>query len=353
MLPYWLLFSTFAFGAVANSRQTTGGSQVRPMLVVAAILMVAMIGLRYRIGADWDNYIAIYYFVENLDFVEALAVTDPGYAALNWVVVRGGFDIWPVNLVCGAILSFGLFKFARRQPNPWLAILVAAPYLVIVVAMGYSRQAVAVGLVLAGLAVLDKSFLRFAIYVFCAAAFHKTAIVVMPLAALATTKNRIAIAASLAGMACVMFYLFVSADFDRLVTTYVENVYDSEGAGVRIAMNILPAGIFLGFQRYFADNEVQRLLWRNFSVAAFATLFLLWILPSTTVIDRIALYLIPLQIFILSRLPTAFHKDGQTDLRLVLGVILYSALIQFVWLNFARFSDHWLPYKMFFLSEMY
>ena len=36
--------------------------------------------------------------------------------------------------------------FVRRQPMPWLGLLVAIPYLVIVVGMGYSRQAIALGL---------------------------------------------------------------------------------------------------------------------------------------------------------------------------------------------------------------
>lgn len=56
-------------------------------------------------------------------------------------------------------------RFARSQPDPWLAVLVAVPYLVIVVAMGYSRQAVAIGILLAGLGRLERggSTLHFAL----------------------------------------------------------------------------------------------------------------------------------------------------------------------------------------------
>lgn len=351
MLPYWILFSAFATGALANFRQPQG-QRFRPMLAVAALATAMMIGLRFKVGGDWGNYVSMFYFIDNLDFVEALAVTDPGYAALNWFAVRAGLDIWAVNIVCGAILVWGLLKFARRQLNPWLAVLVATPYLIIVVAMGYSRQAVALGFVLAALAIIDTASLRrFAFYIFCAAAFHKSAIFVVPLAALATTKNRFLIAASLAGMVAIMSYLFVSADYDRLVTTYVEAEYDSAGAGIRVAMNLLPAMIFLLYQRRFVDNEIQRLLWRNFSYAAFVMLFLLLVLTSSTIIDRVALYLIPLQIFVLSRLPHALPESGRADLGLVLGVVLYSAAIQFVWLNFAQFANHWLPYQSYFISE--
>lgn len=352
MLPYWLLFSVFATGAVANFRDPGAGRRRRPALIVCCVAIALMIGTRFRVGADWDNYVSMYVFVENLDFVDALRVTDPGYAGLNWVTGRAGYDIWAVNMVCGLIVAWGLLKFARRQPNPWLAILIAAPYLIIVVAMGYSRQAVAVGFVLVALSVVDKaSFAKFVFYIFCAAAFHKSAIFVLPLAALAMTKNRFLIAASLALMLVIMFYLFVSADYDRLVSSYVDTEYDSSGAAIRVAMNILPAGLFLLYQRRFVDNEIQRLLWRNFSYAAFLMLALLLVLTSSTIVDRLALYLIPLQIFVLSRLPQAIPKSRQPDLRLVVAVILYSASIQFVWLNFATFADWWIPYQSFLTDE--
>ncbi len=42
----------------------------------------------------------------------------------------------------------GLVQFCRKQPLPWLALAVAAPFIIIVVGMGYTRQSVALGFIL-------------------------------------------------------------------------------------------------------------------------------------------------------------------------------------------------------------
>lgn len=352
MLPYWLLFSVFATGALAYSRRSVIGQQATPMLTVAALVAAAMIGFRYEAGADWFNYLELFYSYGYLELGEALFLSDPGYGAVNWAASKLGLDIWAVNLVCGALLTWGLVKFAKRQPNPWLAVLVAVPYLIIVVAMGYSRQGVAIGFILAALAVLDRANMgRFAFYIICAVTFHKSAAVVLPLALLATVRHRAAIAAALGGLGIMLFFVFIDADLSRLQTMYIDAEYQSEGAVVRVAMGIVPAILFLLFQRRFAVAEEQRLLWRNFSYAALAMLALLLLLPSSTAVDRLALYLIPLQIFVLSRLPEAFPERQRGDRKLVIAVIAYSAAIQFVWINYADHAKYWLPYRAYFVSD--
>ena len=95
-------------------------------------------------------------------------------------------------MICAAIFVWGLMRFAEAQERPWLAVVVAIPYLVIVVAIGYTRQGVSIGLIMAGLAsyVHKGSVLRFAAYVALAATFHKTAVVALPLVALANERGR-------------------------------------------------------------------------------------------------------------------------------------------------------------------
>ena len=70
-------------------------------------------------------------------------------------------------------------------------------------------------------------------------------------------------------------------------------------------------------------------------------------------IDRLALYLIPLQMFVLSRLPEAFGNGERPNGQVVLGVIAYSAIIQFTWLNYAQNSNFWIPYKLFPLGTQF
>jgi hypothetical protein len=73
-------------------------------------------------------------------------------------------------------------------------VLVAAvPYLVTVVAMGYTRQAVAIGILMAGLTSLFRggSLVRFAANAVVAALFHKTSCMVLPLVIFASPRSRL------------------------------------------------------------------------------------------------------------------------------------------------------------------
>src|SRR5687768_15077408 len=153
------------------------------------------IGLRYQVGGDWNQYLAYLVMIPGMELGEVLAYGDPGYMLLNWFAGRNDLGIWFVNTVCAVIFTYGLIAFSRNQPRPWLALVVAVPYLVIVVAMGYTRQAAAIGFAMLGLVRLSKgSFVGFALSIALAATFHKTATMLLPLAALSATKSRLWIA---------------------------------------------------------------------------------------------------------------------------------------------------------------
>jgi hypothetical protein len=65
--------------------------------------------------------------------------------------------------------------------------------------------------------------------------------------------------------------------------------------------------------------------------------------PSSAAVDRISLYIIPLQIAVLGRVPLIFKSR-------MFGTVVvasYCFLVEFVWLNFAQFSNLWVPYQFF------
>lgn len=350
MLPYWLLFALCGGSAILYNSDERRAFHGGPFLLVGALAVLLLVGLRFEVGGDWANYQSIFDFSRYIGIGRVLSMPDPGYGLLNWLIKRMGLGIWGVNLVCALIFAWGLTRFARQQPNPWLVFLVAVPYLIIVVAMGYVRQGVAIGLILAGLTVLDRGMIRFLGYMVLAAAFHKSAVVVLPLVALSAQNRPIVTAGIGLVSAILLYYLFVQASVDKLMTNYVEASYASQGAGIRVAMNLPPALLFLFFQNRFITDRQQRRLWRNFSIAALAALALLAFTDATTAVDRLALYLIPLQMFVLSRVPFAFGEQGRPSMGISLAILLYSAAIQFVWLNYADNSGFWLPYQWYPLA---
>jgi hypothetical protein len=350
LFPYWLLFSVFALGALQAHRTSRDGEDsVGLLLLAAGFFTVLMIGFRYEVGGDWNSYYRALVMASYESFADIMAGYDPGYAILNWLSATLGFDIWLVNFLCGILFVWGLLQFAKRQPNPWLCVLVAVPYLIIVVAMGYTRQAVAIGILLAGLSDLDRrnSVLRFLFYVAVAGLFHKTAIIVLPLIIMATARRKIVIVPVALMTLILLYYLLLSSEVESIRQGYVEVEYSSQGAAVRVALNLVPAALFFLFQSRFGFSELAEKVWRNFAVASFVLLFLLFATPSSTAIDRMALYLIPLQLVIFSHLPNVFGKGGSQNGQVVLGVIVYSALVQLVWLTQGVFAELWLPYKVF------
>ena len=70
---------------------------------------------------------------------------------------------------------------------------------------------------------------------------------------------------------------------------------------------------------------------------------------SPTAVDRMALYLIPIQLFVFGRLPAlAVTVKGRTQV--VLGIVGYYVAVQFVWLNYAQTAFAWLPYRLYPLA---
>jgi len=357
MLVYWLIFGFVAYMAI--SRRQTGqpygiefnyhSSQNRGLgwFELTFILLVLVIGLRFEVGGDWGNYLPAVERAKWNTLAEALSRGDPAYELLNWLGANWFGGIYLVNAVCAAFFVFGLLAFCKNQPRPWLALLVSIPYLVTVVAMGYTRQGIAIGIAMLALVALQQgSIRRYVMYIAFAALFHKSAIILMPLAILFSTKNRWLVILSV-GFTTFLTYIFLLADSVQQYTSgYIDAEYDSAGALIRITMNVLPASIFLLYRRRFNIEPVQSKFWAWVSYITLALLVPLFISPSSTAVDRVALYFIPIQLFVLSRLPDAMatNRNSQTW---VLVVVAYSAAVLFVWLFFASHSKFWLPYQFY------
>lgn len=349
MFIYWLLFAIFAFGALFAGPQGAGGAaRQRIPFGLALAFLTIIVGLRYDVGGDWETYEFMFSFARYADFDRALARGDPGYQFLNWICARAGLGIWAVNLICAFIFVWGLSRLAKTQPSPWLSVLVAIPYLVIVVAMGYSRQAVAIGIIMAGMAALANgaSLVRFALYVAVAAMFHKSAVVVLPLLIFTSERNRFLNAiAGIAGF-ILLYDVFLADDVDQLVKNYVVAEYNSQGAAIRVAINLVPSFIILMFGKRLQFSVTELRVWRAFAWTSFGLLIFLVVSPSSTAVDRIALYMIPLQLIVLPRF-VLFFKNPQAGRFIVCA---YAAAIQFTWLNFATHAQYWVPYHFYPVS---
>jgi hypothetical protein len=97
------------------------------------------------------------------------------------------------------------------------------------------------------------------------------------------------------------------------------------------------------FGNKFGFERDEHRTWRNFSFAALAGTVFLGVLPSSTAVDRVSVYLMPLQIAVLTRAALL----SRSRLPGTAAVLAYSFAVQFVWLNFAAHARYWVPYQFY------
>lgn len=340
MLIYWMMFLVPVFMLFSPLRGTAGVRRLAWLAV--GVLFAVIIGFRHEIGVDWFNYVSHYQATLDVAFLDALATNDPGYGALNWMSGLVGGNVYLVNFVSSALVMIGIVSFCRRQPQPWLAFLIAVPYMTIIVSMGYTRQSVAFGFELLALnALLDTRVRLFVFFVICGALFHKTAVILLPLALLVSSRGQRSTAVWVFVTGAILGAGLLMEHYETLWSRYVEAGMESDGGPIRIAMNALPSILFLLFSKRLA-KEKERQLWIWMAILSLALVPLALI--SSAAADRIAIYFMPIQIVVFSRLYQLFRRSS-VRAGVVLGVVFGYGAMLWVWLHFAVHSQYWLPYQ--------
>jgi hypothetical protein len=351
MWPYWLMFAAAWLGALAAGESKANRASLA--WLAAGLCLVWLIGARNSVGGDWYQYQYNLDALRGLNVTEALEYGDPAYQFLSWLFADFEYGVMLVNTTCALIFTFGLVTFCRSLPRPWLALGAAIPYFVIVVAMGYTRQSVALGCWMLGLVALSRgSSMKFAAWVLLGALFHKSALVLLPLPLLVNRQNRLISAIAVCAVFALGYVSLLQDSVDRLYTNYVEAQYQSEGAYVRLLMCVVPAVVLLARGKRLTLPGSAGQIWRWLSILAIVLLIALFVSPSSTAVDRLALYLLPLQLVVFAHLPDTFPVRSGARRGAVLAALLYFFAVQFVWLNFATHSIAWLPYTVFPFSEL-
>jgi len=351
MWPYWLLFfvtTYFAITLLKPAEKISLKNKWTSSWLSIYILLILMIGLRHEVGGDWRQYLELLESYKDTSSASKFGFQDPAFVLLNQIAAWSGGGIYLLNFLSAMIFTWGVISFCHAQPRPWLALVVAVPYLITVVGMGYTRQGVAIGIAMVAMVALGygRTF-RFVAWIIIASLFHKSAIILVPMAALAGAKRK-AFKFVWVGISCIILYLLLlqeTLSFWQL--GYIESEYQSSGAAIRIIMSAVPALILLIFKKRFALSANLQSFWSLMAWTALILVVFLILTPSTTAIDRIALYWIPLQLFVLSRIPNSIGRPNSKNAIWVFAVVAYSATIHFVWLVYADTVHAWLPYQFY------
>jgi len=309
------------------------------------IIYTLFIGLRHEVGTDWVNYLDMFHReVPWMDYYDALRHGDPAYWLMQVWVYDNGWDIHVLNLFSATLFMTGLVIFLRRLPNPFLGLVITVAYTVIAVAMGYVRQGIALGFTFWAItALMDRKFVKYIILIVLAAAFHKSAVIMLGIGLFQGGKGKYikTLAAFIIGVG--VYAAFMSGEEERLVKTYIESGMHSMGAYMRVLMNVMPAMLFLWYRKKWKQLWPESyMLW---FLMAWASIIAMFLLPvSTTAVDRMSLYFIPMQIAILTSFPVLLA--GKISPKITISLIIgYYGAMYFGWLMFAKWAPMWLPYR--------
>jgi hypothetical protein len=320
------------------------------LLFIVAIFYWLMIGFRFHVGMDWDNYLQIYQRAQHLSTRNILVDREPGFTLLNALAGSFGGFIF-VNAFSGAVFCFGLFRVAKTFREPFIAITVATPLLVVAFAMSGTRQAIALGIIFYLYATWDNRRVwgRVALVVL-ASLFHFSAIFVLVFVAISANASiviRMA-AALLMVPIIVLIVRFAPSSMDAYTETYSgAQRLSAPGAIVQVGVIAIPAILFLFIRRRWIQVHGNSGLYRDLAIATIAAIPV--IAFSSVGAYRFALYFWPVAMYVCAGLPSLIESALVRALyRLLIVVISFALLVG--WLALGNNSWAWLPYQNWWLQ---
>ena len=354
MLIYWIFLGTQGLFAMLEQSVERARHRANAVWVVFATALALFIGLRWKTGGDWGNY---YNNLQAFYWVGPAATTetsrDAGFTALSLFAALFPTGIIVITLFSGILMAYALVRFSLDQPRPWLCMTVAFPYLVVVCGMGYVRQGIAISFILLGLLALRRGrVLSYTGWAIMGALFHSTAVALVPLGAIASGRRKLFTGAVILALSILAFNALVGSRADTLFNVYVvDRQSDSAGALIRALMSAMPAAIFLLFRKRFELEGPFQFAWVLLSVAALIQVPAALFYSSTTVVDRLGLYLLPVQCFIWSRVPDALGSNKQQRVMLGTAIVCLYLAVFFVFMSFGVHARLWVPYRFFLFED--
>ncbi len=349
MALYWTIFFVPLLGAIFLKVISLNLRIILSILFFSSLVII--IGFRKEVGGDWYTYIHLYddRIVPRVSDILSIIKMNFLYDLLFAFGQQHQLGIQFINTLCAILFVAGIVVFCSQERNYFLAFLISVPYLIIVVGMGYTRQSAALGLILIAISFLKKENLRaFFITIFFAALFHKSSLVVAPFGMLAMETRKIT-SSFIVPILLVIAMIGLSADalasmFSTYISDDIRKSQHASGGLIRIILCVIPALLVLRYSKVLFPSKVLRRFWLRFSILPILALFLVFY--ASNLADRLALYSIPLQITVFSRIELIFKDPLFKDIAYI-GVSFVYFCLFYLWLNFSFNSQSWVPYDNF------
>ena len=339
MFPYLLLIGSVSVLAITGTRN-------KLVFWLIALTFFVLIGWRWRVGMDWNNYTAIVERDGGKDLLTLISGVEAGFGALVWLSGQFG-GVTFLNVISAAIFCIGLFAVATRCREPLLAITVASPYLVMVIAMSATRQAMALGVTF----YLFSQWERFrtigrSVIIGIAILFHFSAIVCAVFVVLGSNLSgfRRVAAAIFVGLLVLFLVTYAPERLAFYSEAYVtgRRTIESSGAFYHVALLAIPAAIYFLIRcRWIRVNGPNPLM---DNLAAASVVALPAVMISSTAVDRLSLYFWPSTMYIAAGLP-ALLLNAEARVAMRVCICLASLGLALFWLIYANSSLAYVPYR--------
>ena len=314
----------------------------RPVGLVAYYLLLWLfVGLRHEVGPDWPAYSYMYEAAVANDWNAIAHDREPGFFLINKLSDALGWGFYGVNAIGAALFLLGVYRFASRTANAWLATAAVVPFLVFIISMSGVRQAAALGIAFALLAEWDKaSVARKVIVIALAATVHNSALFMLVFVLWDGSRYpwlRIALG-SFALLVGVRL-LDQTGATDVYAKRYLETNVESGGAFYHVALSSFPGLIYLVFRKQIAAHGWASPLMLRASLVAIALLPL--VLVSSTGTSRLALYLSFVQMWVFPAFVAAHGRRwvGATGI-----CVVYFLAIFVVYFTLGTHAGAYIPY---------
>ena len=350
-----IYFALFLLPCVFYLLETVFNINYKKFYIYLSFFLISLvIGFRHEIGGDWENYLFTFNNSNNYNFLEYLKNNYKHsflYSFNEWVFNNFNFSIHLLNFFCALIFSYGLIIFCKYQKNIYIGMLVSTPVLVISTGMGFTKQSVAIGVMLLTLSKY-KSILKSFLLTLVAMSFHFSSffIVFIHFFERKINKQTILYVAIITLLAAVFIYdqLLSYIQYYILDKYQGKLSYLSEGAIYRLFLNSIPSVLFIFFYNKFRIVVYSK-FWLLISIFNILLFILVVTRPElSSFADRIGLYFLPIQILVFANLEYII-SDQKILFRINLITILYYLLILIFWLNFSNHKAFWVPYQFKFL----
>src|SRR5699024_4311729 len=153
-------------------------------IVISLLIPSIFVGLRYKVGTDYETYVIIYNKVNQLTYIEFLNTNN--YEVGFFTLEKLSHWVGDVQFLffLSSFLTLLFLYFALKQYIGKLSITLGYILYIFTVfpdSLNAVRQQLAIAIIVFSLKyIIEKKLIKFIIYVFLASTFHITAIIVIP-----------------------------------------------------------------------------------------------------------------------------------------------------------------------------